>query len=178
MIELGTLTIDSTSSVGKWKANRKLASEIMSVPREYDRNETESWISKNSNDPNQKLFGIYYTNNNAKNAELIGIYRLMFIDFESRVAEIGLYIGEASFQSKGLGKQVMNLGLKYAFQKLKLNKLYARIRSDNEKSIKTFKKFGFELEGVLQQHYFDHQTKKFDDIHLVSLFENQYKSLQ
>lgn len=167
-IELKQISNTDFAKILKWKSDPALSIQIMSKCIVLNEFETIQWIIKNSSDPNQKLNGIYLTSN--LKTELIGITRIMFINFESRIGELGIYLGENQYQGLGIGTNALSLTIKQAFEELKLNKLYLRVNSNNLKAINLYKKFNFQIEGILKKHYYNQDMNVFDDITYMSLF--------
>lgn len=82
----------------------------------------------------------------------IGTAMVFAIDQEAEHAEIGYVIG-LDHWNKGYGTAIVNLLKTYAFETLKINKLFARVVDANQSSSKILMKNGFELEAVLKDYY-------------------------
>ena len=80
----------------------------------------------------------------------IGNIRLGSIDKLHLRARVGLLIGEKEEWGKGYGTEALQLLCEIAFDKMKLNKLYAGIVEGHIGSRRVFEKVGFEVEGVLK----------------------------
>jgi diamine N-acetyltransferase len=169
-IELNSITGNNKAQILKWKSDPILANEIMSEFKIVTEDEVESWINLNSNDKNQVLKGIYYTTENKKT--IVGVVRLMFIDFESKNAELGIYIGDSNTRGKGIGKKALELIIKLGFKELKLNKIYLKVNSKNENAIKLYLNTGFIIEGKLEDHYYNTGTNMYEDIICMALFNS------
>lgn len=70
---------------------------------------------------------------------------------EHRKAEYGIFLGSDRVKGRGIGTESLELTLRFAFENLKLHKVFSRIFEDNEVSIKTLLKCGFHQEGCLKQ---------------------------
>lgn len=64
-----------------------------------------------------------------------------------KYADVGLILGDKNFWGKGIATEAISLCVKFAFQQLKLYRLYAGIYNSNIGSIKAFEKNGFIREG-------------------------------
>jgi RimJ/RimL family protein N-acetyltransferase len=117
-------------------------------PRPTSLEETEAWLKTTLSDKNQVLLGVFH------NGQLIGIIRLMFIDWVSRVSEFGIYIGPPELRGAGLGAAALEQAIEFAFTSLNLRKVWLRVLSTNYRALKLYRAYGFREEGVLQQHYF------------------------
>lgn len=85
-----------------------------------------------------------------KDDKAIGSTYLRDYDPECRKAEYGVFLGEENEKGKGIGTEILELTLQFAFEELKLHKVFARAFSDNMPSIKSFLKCGFEKEAYLK----------------------------
>ena len=79
--------------------------------------------------------------------ELIGNCSLFSINYISRTATIGLFIGEECYRSKGLGTEVIQLLVEYGFKVLNLNNIMLQVFEFNLLAIKCYEKAGFHTFG-------------------------------
>lgn len=84
----------------------------------------------------------------------IGCTYLRDYDKHSRKAEYGVFIGEPEEKGKGIGKEILNLTLQFAFGELHLHKVFARAFADNMPSVMSFLKCGFDKEAHLRDEEF------------------------
>ncbi|MEW6470315.1 MAG: GNAT family protein [Bacteroidota bacterium] len=84
----------------------------------------------------------------------IGNIKLGNINWVNRNAELGILIGDMSAWGKGFGRDACTLLVRYAFDKLNLNKVWLAVYSNNEAAYNLYKKLGFVQEGCLRQHVF------------------------
>jgi len=82
----------------------------------------------------------------------IGNIHLRNIDWVSRHAEAGIFIGEAEHRSKGYGQRAIRLMLRHAFNDLGLRRLYLTVFDDNHRAIRAYEKCGLVVEGRLRKH--------------------------
>lgn len=80
----------------------------------------------------------------------IGCTYLRDYDKVSRKAEYGFFLGEVEERGKGIGKEMLQLTMKFAFGELGIHKLYARAFADNMPSVKSFLSCGFEQEAYFK----------------------------
>lgn len=169
-IDIDNLTPKEKFKISEWKSDRGISKLIMSQFKKTTIVQAEKWIIKNSNDRSQKLFGIYLHSNDKK---LIGISRLMFIDFESSVAELGIYIGEKKLQNKGYGSIALKKTLEYGFNILKINKIYLKVLTSNQRAINLYIKNNFKIEGHLKDHFLCENF--FEDVIYMAIFKKDFK---
>lgn len=84
----------------------------------------------------------------------IGSTYLRDYDPKSRKAEYGVFLGEVSERGKGIGKEILGLTLKFAFEELGLHKVFARAFAENLPSVNSFLSCGFEKEAYLKDEEF------------------------
>ena len=80
----------------------------------------------------------------------IGCTYLRDYDSYTRKAEYGVFLGEVEERGKGIGKEILNLTLEFAFKEQKMHKVYARAFADNMPSVQSFLSCGFEKEAHLK----------------------------
>lgn len=165
---LKRIQIEDAPKIAVWKSDADLSKLILSKHSPTSLAEARVWVKKNSEDQNQSLLGIYI---DGEKTEIIGVSRLMFIDYESLVAEFGFYIGEAKWRGKGFGKRVLRMTLDHAFNDLKLRKVFLRVAHSNHNAIKLYENLGFVQEGILEQHL---KTESgFADLVYMSIFDKK-----
>jgi RimJ/RimL family protein N-acetyltransferase len=149
-----------------WKSDSELSDKIMSIPVTLSLNELELWIQNNEKDQNQFCKSVHLIFDD----HLIGLARLMFIDTEAKIAEVGLYIGDVKNRKGNYGTEILNSLITIAREIYDLNKLYARININNIGSIKLFEKFDFIIEGNLREHYFSKINDEYVTVLIMSKF--------
>ena len=99
---------------------------------------------------------------------LVGTIILFNINGKCRKAEIGIHI----FDPRGtlIGYKVLKRFIAEAFKNLPLNRIYARIHSDNERCLRCAKYIGFQQEGTERQSLF--VCDKFKDIVVMSILKD------
>ncbi len=151
----------------KW-VNEKEITRHMPYVKSKKRKELIEYLKKNKL-PYSKIFAICLKNN----GQYIGNARLSSIDKTNGTAIYGRLIGEKNFQGKGVGSEVLNLLCIYAFDYLKLNKIFCGVLNNNISSIKSNIKAGAIREGIWKNHV--RINKKYQDINLYSIFKKNFK---
>ena len=85
-----------------------------------------------------------------ENDRPVGSTYLRDYDSRHRKAEYGVFIGAKKDKGRGIGLESLELTLNFAFETLKLHKVFARALSDNLPSINSFLKGGFVQEAYLK----------------------------
>lgn len=89
-----------------------------------------------------------------EDGKAIGTIILSDIDQKNATGHIHIKMSKDGGRGKGYGTDAVNTMVKYAFEELRLNCIYANILSYNEASIKLFERCGFKRDGVLRQRVF------------------------
>lgn len=79
--------------------------------------------------------------------EEVGSVYLRDVDAQNKKCEYGIFIGEDSCRGKGIGSAAAKLALDFAFEELKLNRVFLRVFADNTRAIKSYENAGFVCEG-------------------------------
>lgn len=93
------------------------------------------------------------------------------INYINRTAESHILIGDKSCWGKGYGSEALTEILKFAFNELGLNRVEARINSDNGASLHLHKKLGYRQDGVLRQALY--KCGRFKDVIVMSILKEE-----
>lgn len=77
---------------------------------------------------------------------------------------------------KGTGSKMEFLALDFAFEKIKLNKLYCEVLAYNQPVLGLHKKFGFTEEGLFREQYYI--KDKFVDVHRLAIFSDKWRTIK
>lgn len=80
----------------------------------------------------------------------VGSVYVRDIDRTHHKGEYGIFIGEESVRGKGIGTAAAKQMIAYAFDELKLHRLFLRVFADNEQAIRSYEKAGFQKEAYLK----------------------------
>ena len=100
--------------------------------------------------------------------EPVGAIDLFEFEPMHQRAGIGILIAEKEHRNAGFASEALKVLIEYAFSVLPLRLLYCNIHTDNEVSIKLFKKFGFEIVGTRKQ-WSRKGPDEYSDEHLLQL---------
>src|SRR5688572_25045437 len=84
----------------------------------------------------------------------IGNASIHDIDWVSRAAGFGLFIGEPSAWNKGFGSDAIRAVVRFAFEEMNLQKLRINVFDDNERAKHVLLANGFVQEGKLAREFF------------------------
>ncbi len=100
----------------------------------------------------------------------IGNASIHDIDWVSRNAWFGLFIGEPSAWNRGFGSDAIGTLMRFAFEEMNLTKLRINIFDYNEKAKHVLSGHGFVQEGVLRRDFYREGT--YHDIVILSVFRD------
>lgn len=108
-------------------------------------------------------------------ARYIGNCGLHKIDSQNLKAELGIFIGEENLHSRGLGTETVKIIRDYAFQELKLNRVYLDVFVHNPRAIHCYEKANFQHEGTLRKNI--KKGNKYLDVEVMSVLKSEWKTL-
>lgn len=132
-------TKDATSQYASW-LNDPIVNKFLETRRATTR-DLKDYIQEKNLNSNAILLGIFLK----KNSLHIGNVKLEPIDFEKKIAQFGLLIGEKDYWGKGIGTEVTKMVINWAFKKLGLKKIELGVIANNTAAINVYKKAGFKI---------------------------------
>ena len=91
----------------------------------------------------------------------IGVIGYRNLNVQERRCRLSVFIGEKEFWGKGYGTDAINAYLRFLFNRWNLNRIEVDTWDGNDRAIKSYKKCGFKVEGVLRKaRYVDGQYTK------------------
>lgn len=73
--------------------------------------------------------------------------------WKDRAASIGIFLGRP-FWNQGYGTDAMQVMVRFAFEQMNLHHVLLNVFGFNRRAIRAYEKCGFQVEGVLRQHFF------------------------
>jgi RimJ/RimL family protein N-acetyltransferase len=108
--------------------------------------------------------------------KLLGNCSLFDVKQIHRTCELGIFIGEEEYRSKGYGSEAVELLLCYGFKILNLNNIMLRVFSFNLRGIKAYERIGFKEFGRRTNAYYIN-GKYYDEVFMEVLakdFQSEY----
>lgn len=142
-ITLRDIKMEDAENIVKWKNNKNVKKNFC-IQEDLTVETHMNWYTNKILTGQVKQFII-------QDKELkmeVGSTYLRDIDLKNKKAEFGIFIGEDLARGRGIGSKSVELTVKYAFEKLKLHKVFLRVFSGNIPAIKSYEKAGFEYEGT------------------------------
>ena len=146
---LGEIYAADIPNIIKYAGNKKVAETTLNMPHPYQEKDAIFWINmaqQGWRDKTKNIFAIRLKTNQ----ELIGGIGL-HIEASFNRAELGYWIA-VPFWNQGYMTEAVEAVIKYGFNQLHLNKIFAVYEADNPASGKVMLKNGMLKEGELKQH--------------------------
>ncbi len=106
---------------------------------------------------------------------LVGSIALVIRDGYSRKAEITYWLAQAH-TGQGVVTRAGRGLLKYGFEQLRLNRVYARCATDNPRSYAVVERLGFKREGLIRQDV--RLNERYLDMYVYGLLAGEWPSLE
>lgn len=139
---------DATKEYVNWLNDKEINQFLEVRFIKHTRADLRTYIGKVIKNPNTLFWAIVRKDTDRH----IGNIKLGPIDWNHRIGDIGIMIGDKNSWGKGFATEVIRLISDYAFKTLKLHKLTAGAYANNVGSIKAFLKLGFFEEGRRKKH--------------------------
>ncbi len=145
-ITLATLQPSDAGTLATLANNKKIWDNLRDyIPFPYRESDAISFIAHTQKEKPQQTFAIKYED------RLCGVIGLVIQqDIYRRSAEMGFWLGEA-FWGRGIATQAVALITRYAFEELKLVRLYSGVFDYNTASMRVLEKNGYQREGILRK---------------------------
>ena len=95
----------------------------------------------------------------AEDGRHIGNLKLGPINWNHMISDMSTVIGDRSAWGQGRARNAIRLGIRIAFDELKIRKLSASIDADNIGSIKAYTGAGFHIEASLKDQFMDQRKR-------------------
>lgn len=106
----------------------------------------------------------------------IGNVGLHNIDWKSRLAELGILIGEKAYWNRGYGREAVRLMTDYGFREINLNKVFLQVYATNPRGIRAYEHAGFVVDGRLRQDIY--KNGRYIDVLIMSVLRSEWEASQ
>ncbi len=127
----------------------EIAKTTLNIPHPYKAGMAETWIGTHQEEYRSGK-GLVFAMVDRSDNQLMGAMGLI-ISHRFNRAELGYWVGKP-FWGRGYATEAARELVRYGFQELKLNRIYATHMTHNPASGRVMQKIGMEAEGLLRQH--------------------------
>ncbi len=163
-IYLKSMTMEDAHYIIEWR-NRPDIKKYFIYQGEFTVQGQKEWIDRYVKKGLVKQFMIV----KSEDQDVIGSVYLRDIDYNFKKAEFGIFFGKE--YGKGYGTKAARMMLKYAFEELGLHRVYLRVFADNTRALASYKKVGFEKEGILRDDVY--LNNEYKDVVWMSIINNK-----
>lgn len=137
-VALAVMIEEDQSSFHQWQQNQELRKLIddARIPTSEDQ---QKWFAR-SKEPDRKMFSLI----TLPEEQLIG--HGGFVDIVKEAAQFRITIGDPDAWGKGYGTEATRLILRYGFEQLGFEKIWLRVRKNNDRAVRSYQKVGFQEE--------------------------------
>ena len=107
-----------------------------------------------------------------ENDQLIGNCGFTDIDYLNQTAEVGIFIGEKNYWSKGYGTEALKLLIDYGFKALNLHNIFLKVFAFNKRAIKSYEKVGFKTIGIRREARYRKMERQ--DLVFMDILVNEF----
>ncbi|WP_025685326.1 GNAT family N-acetyltransferase [Paenibacillus maysiensis] len=140
-IKLAAVREEDAETMFKWGEDAEYLRNVdtdLALP--YTLKQMKSEGSPSSNE-------VYFRLRTLADDVLIGFVAIHGIEWNNRIGQLAVGIGNADYRGKGYGAEAVRLILRYAFYELNLNRVGLDVIEYNEQAIRTYEQAGFQYEG-------------------------------
>ena len=170
-LTLRPFTVADASDVQRLAGEREIASNMLNIPHPYEEGMAEQWIATHQ-ERYEKGELVNFAITLRVDQALIGAIGLQLTQRHAS-AELGYWIGKP-FWNRGYCTEAAQAVVRYGFDVIGLNRLYAAYFKCNPASGRVMQKLGMRYEGCMREH-----VKKwgvFEDRELYGLLSRDYLS--
>jgi RimJ/RimL family protein N-acetyltransferase len=142
---------------------REIADTALSIPHPYSLAAVKAWIAGQAFSFQQNT-SLHFAIELRESGELIGAIELAQIDPGPAQAELRFWVGKA-WWGQGYASEAAREIIRYGFESLSLNRIYAHFLSRNPRSGQLLRRLRMKKEGVLRQ-----RARKWDAFEDVILY--------
>jgi ribosomal-protein-alanine N-acetyltransferase len=168
-LRLRPFTMADAPTVQLLAGAREVAATTINIPFPYADGMAESWITTHP-DLWRQGRGVICAIDSVAEVRLIGATGLR-IDVGQRRAELGYWIGR-HWWGRGYATEASRALVAWAFERLGLQRIFARHFASNPASGRVLEKIGMRREGVLRRHVI--KWGRFEDIVLYGVLADEF----
>ncbi len=169
-LRLRPFTLADAPAVQALAGAREVASTTLTIPHPYEDGMAEAWIETHA--PRREAGELAnFALVEKETEQLVGAMGLV-IQAEHARAELGYWVG-VPFWNRGYATEAARVVLRFGFEELGLNRIYAMHLVRNPASGRVMQKVGMQYEGRLRQHVQKWGT--FEDLDVYGIVAEEWR---
>lgn len=145
---LRPLNLSDAPAVARLAGQQEIADTTISIPLPYSEDQARAWMSTQTGQNGERE--VVFATMDMRTGGLIGRIGLRDTDTEHSQAELGFWIAVHVWR-KGYGTEAARAVVGFAFDRLRLNRVYTHHMVRNPASGRVLEKIGMKREGLLRQ---------------------------
>ncbi len=170
-LRLRPLKLSDASAIQKAASVRKIADTMISLPHPYPPGEAERYITRQQ-DELKTGRSVTFTIERQVEGRFCGLVEVRDIDREHSQGELSFWLTLEAW-GQGYMSEVVQEVVRFAFEGLGLNRLYAYHMTRNPASGRVLEKNGFKQEGLLHQRV--RKWGQFEDVALWAILRQEWR---
>ncbi|MBS4015256.1 MAG: GNAT family N-acetyltransferase [Candidatus Latescibacteria bacterium] len=169
-IRLRKLQLSDAKSIYQNVKDKAIVRYTLQIPHPYYLSDARKFINYSIKAYREKtayIFGIEHIDKKT----IIGIVSVAKVDRKNKNCELGYWLGK-KYWHQGIASNAVGMILDFAFNKLKMHRVYASAFASNTGSVRVLEKNGFLLEGVLFENYW--RNRKWHNLFLYGILKDNY----
>lgn len=162
---LRPFTLDDAPAVQRLVSAYEIAENTLLIPHPYPEGAAAEWISKLGTKPDNHVFAIVLA------GDVVGAIG-MEVQREHDRGEIGYWIG-VPYWGRGYMTEALRGVLGWAFESLRLHRVFAVHFTRNPASGRVMQKAGMRHEGLLRQH--DKKWDAYLDVEVYGILDSDWR---
>ena len=130
----------------RWRNDVALQAQLLARARGSNEAQVREWLRERSAGSH-----LFFVIADRHTDAALGYLQFTGLDPVDRRADFGICLGPES-QGHGAGSEALRLACAYLRETWNLRKLSLRVRSDNERAVRCYRRLGFEPCGLLRDH--------------------------
>lgn len=167
-VYLSPVSVDDLEQFVVWMNEFNLTDYIGRSDALVTKESEKIWLA-NATSGEKYVFSIV----DLREEKLLGVVELMDINQTDRRATVGIFVGDVSERSKGVGTEALNLIVEYAFNYLNMHSINLTVLGTNERAKRCYEKVGFKTIGVQRECRFT--AGKYRDIIHMDILASEFK---
>jgi [ribosomal protein S5]-alanine N-acetyltransferase len=170
-LRLRPLELSDTSAIQKAACAREIADTMISLPHPYPAGEAERYVAQKESE-REAGRSVTFTIEQKVEGWFCGLVEVRDIDREHLQGELSFWLAVEAW-GRGYMSEVVKAVVRYGFEGLGLNRLYAYHMLRNPASGRVLEKSGFKQEGLLRQRV--RKWEQFEDVVLWAILRKEWQ---
>lgn len=172
-LQLRPLALADAPEIQTAAGRREISDTMISVPHPYPDGEAERYVARKKRDLAEGSSITFVIGLKAEEA-FSGIIELRAIDKEHSLGELSFWLRNEAW-GKGYMSEAVQVMVRYGFEEIGLNRLYAFHMLRNPATGRVLEKNGFRQEGILRQRV--RKWGQFEDVAIMAILREDWRSL-